>query len=395
MTASNPSANATDAGASEPAVVVRLDGVHKVFDSSRGRHEALRSIDLEIYDGEFLTILGPSGCGKTTLLRVLAGFETPTRGEVILDGRRCTDMPANKRPMAMVFQNYALFPHLNVFDNIAYGLRLAKVRRAEIAERVEVVLSIMDLVGLGKRLPGQLSGGQQQRVALARSVIVRPRVLLFDEPLSNLDARLRDQMRGELRRVQQQLGVTSVYVTHDQTEAMAMSDRIVVMSNGRLEQVGTPVEVYRRPVSLFVADFIGKAVVLDCSIVRRGVGEATLSMFGEQLTVSDPGADGEPLTAVVRPEDLSVVGVGADPELAQRSDPAVIRLDGWLRSTEFLGSESHLRVELADGTLLDAVAAHHAAADPELLPRIGDRVRVEIPRHAVRAVIDSHDDVSA
>ena len=386
MTTTSPLPTAIGTG-DHGSVAVRLEGVQKVFDSSQGRHEALQSIDLEIYDGEFLTILGPSGCGKTTLLRVLAGFETPTRGEVSLDGRRCTTMPPNKRPMTMVFQNYALFPHLNVFDNIAYGLRLAKLPRAEIAERVEVVLSIMDLVGLGRRLPGQLSGGQQQRVALARSVVVRPRVLLFDEPLSNLDARLRDQMRGELRRVQQQLGVTSVYVTHDQTEAMAMSDRIVVMSNGRIQQVGNPVEIYRRPVSLFVADFIGKAVVIDCSVVRRGDGDVTLALLGDEVTVVDPSPDGEPLTAVVRPEDVHVRAAAGD-AAAQDDDRRVIRLDGWLRGIEFLGSESRLRVELAEGELLDAAAFHDAASGPEQLPGLGDAVRVEIPKHAVRAVID-------
>lgn len=373
------------AGTSDGDVVVRVDGVQKIYDSARGRHEALTSIDLEIFDGEFLTILGPSGCGKTTLLRVLAGFETPTRGDVILDGRRCTDVPPNKRPMAMVFQNYALFPHLNVFDNIAYGLRLAKLSRAEIAERVEVVLSIMDLVGLGKRHPGQLSGGQQQRVALARSIVIRPRVLLFDEPLSNLDARLRDQMRSELRRVQQQLGVTSVYVTHDQVEAMAMSDRIVVMSNGRVEQVGTPVDVYRRPVSLFVADFIGKAIVLECSPIRRSDGEVTLALLDSEVTVADPSESGEPLTAVVRPEDLEVTpDDGSEPAAAGDS----IAMTGWLRGSEFLGSESRLRIELTDGTLLEAVVGHHATEGPERLPEVGAAVRVAMPRRAVRAVID-------
>ncbi len=376
------SARPADTTGTDRSVVLRVEGVQKVFDSARGRHEALRSIDLEIFEGEFLTILGPSGCGKTTLLRVLAGFETPTRGEVVLDGKRLTDVPPNKRPMAMVFQNYALFPHLNVFENIAYGLRLARVRKPEINERVEVVLSIMDLVGLGKRLPGQLSGGQQQRVALARSVVVRPRVLLFDEPLSNLDARLRDQMRGELRRVQQQLGVTSVYVTHDQNEAMAMSDRIVVMRAGDIEQVGPPPEVYRRPVSMFVADFIGKAVVLDATEVTRSGGAVTMEVLGHRFGFDEPGDGTEPLTAVVRPEDLRVLG----PDGAARPD--VIVLDGWLRGTEFLGSESRLRVELSDGTLVDTVQPHDADHGPEEVPALGVKVRVGLPRQAVRVVID-------
>ena len=375
-----------DAEAAEGSVVLRIVGVQKVFDSSRGRHEALKSIDLEIVDGEFLTILGPSGCGKTTLLRVLAGFEHPTKGDVLLDGKTITNVPPNKRPMAMVFQSYALFPHLTVFHNIAYGLKIAKIPKSEITERVEVVLSIMDLVGLGDRLPTQLSGGQQQRVALARSVVVRPRVLLFDEPLSNLDARLRDQMRSELRRIQRQLGVTSVYVTHDQSEAMAMSDRIVVMSDGQIEQVGTPDEIYRRPTSLFVADFIGKANVFRTRVIDRSDGGLRVELFGAAVAVEDPGVRGQLITTVLRPEDVAVRPHASPNDHESAVVDGSIEVAGWLRGVEYLGATTHLTIELLDGTLLAAVRHHTASSGPQELPPEGSGVVASITVDAVRAV---------
>ncbi len=370
-----------------PAAAVQIAGVQKVFDTNRGRHEALTSIDLEINDGEFLTILGPSGCGKTTLLRILAGFEHPTRGDVLLDGKQITTMPPNKRPMAMVFQSYALFPHLTVFENIAYGLKIAKTPRAEITERVEVVLLIMDLVGLGDRRPTQLSGGQQQRVALARSVVVRPRVLLFDEPLSNLDARLRDQMRSELRRIQRQLGVTSVYVTHDQSEAMAMSDRIVVMSDGRIEQVGSPDEIYRRPTSLFVADFIGKANVLPVKVISSGTTRLSLELFGQEITVDDPGSSENGVTLVLRPEDVNIATLASPNDHQTVSDGSTIDVAGWLRGAEYLGAETNLTIELLDGTLLKATQHHTATSGPGDLPSEGSGVVATILVDALRAVV--------
>ncbi|MEM9133182.1 MAG: ABC transporter ATP-binding protein [Actinomycetota bacterium] len=380
-------------------VVVRVAGVQKIFDSSRGRHEALKSIDLDIFDGEFLTILGPSGCGKTTLLRVLAGFEQPTRGDVLLDGAVITEVPPNHRPMAMVFQSYALFPHLTVHDNIAYGLKIAKVPKAEIAERIEVVLSIMDLVGLGDRLPTQLSGGQQQRVALARSVVVRPRVLLFDEPLSNLDARLRDQMRSELRRIQRQLGVTSVYVTHDQTEAMAMSDRIVVMSEGHIEQVGTPEQIYRRPDSLFVADFIGKANVLPAPVLPGGVTDRAadrvtegrgptgeVELFGVTLPLELSDDVGDTATLVLRPEDVLITPFDSPNDHSPVLVDGRIEAAGWLRASEYVGGATHLTFELLDGTLLESIEYHTAAAGPAALPTEGAGVLASFPTAALRSV---------
>ena len=389
MTAATNNSSISTPNAPEQAVAVRLVGVQKIYDSSRGRHEALKSVDLDIFDGEFLTILGPSGCGKTTLLRTLAGFEQPTKGDVLLDGKSITNVPPNERPMAMVFQSYALFPHLTVFDNIAYGLKIAKVSKEEITERVEVVLSIMDLVGLGDRLPTQLSGGQQQRVALARSVVVRPRVLLFDEPLSNLDARLRDQMRSELRRIQRQLGVTSVYVTHDQTEAMAMSDRIVVMSEGHIEQVGNPQEIYRQPESLFVADFIGKANVLPALITGRAGQQADIELLGTSVAVDVSGDTGTGITMVVRPEDVSIFPLASpNDHHTTLTDDGVLEVAGWLRASEYVGAATLLTVELGDGTLIESVDHHTAALGPESIPEEGSGVVARLPVDALRAVRD-------
>ncbi len=367
--------------------VVEVSGVQKVFDTKRGRHEALKSIDLQIHDGEFLTILGPSGCGKTTLLRILAGFEQPTAGVVALDGEPINDVPANKRPMAMVFQSYALFPHLTVFENIAYGLRIAKTPRDEIEERVGVVMSIMDLAGLEQRLPTQLSGGQQQRVALARSVVIRPRVLLFDEPLSNLDARLREQMRSELRRIQQQLGITSVYVTHDQTEAMAMSDRIVVMSEGRIEQVGAPHEIYRRPATLFVADFIGKANVLRASALKRSSEGLSVSVLGTHLQLHDPGGLDEDFVLVLRPEDVTLTPLDSPNDRNITAKDRHIQAPGWVRRIEYLGAATQFTVELNDGTLLEAMRSHSLARDSVGdLPGEGDGVLAMVHADALLAV---------
>ena len=377
---------AAEPPAASPTGVLRVEGVRKVFDTKRGRHEALKSIDLTIVDGEFLTILGPSGCGKTTLLRILAGFEDPTAGDVLLDDAVITDVPPNKRPMAMVFQSYALFPHLTVFENIAYGLRIAKVPKEEIAERVDVVLSIMDLVGLADRLPTQLSGGQQQRVALARSVVIRPRVLLFDEPLSNLDARLRDQMRSELRRIQRQLGITSVYVTHDQTEAMAMSDRIVVMSEGRIEQVGTPTEVYRSPATLFVADFIGKANVLNATSRSRSTAGLNVHVLGVELEVPDPGGLDEDFVLVLRPEDVELQRLPSPNDHSVRTVEGRVEAAGWVRAVEYLGAATQLTTELLDGTLIESVHHHSAHEDPTELPGEGDGVLAVLHGHALRAV---------
>jgi iron(III) transport system ATP-binding protein len=279
----------------------------KIFPGRGGEGEvlAVNDVSLGIGKGELVTLLGPSGCGKTTTLRMVAGFEFPTSGDIFLDGKNINTLPPHRRDMSMVFQSYAIFPHLNVYENIAYGLRVARVSKDEITRRVNDVLALVELSGYEKRAPNQLSGGQQQRVALARALIMEPKVLLMDEPLSNLDAKLREQMRTEIRRIQKYLGITSVYVTHDQVEAMTISDRIVVMNEGRIEQVGTPIETYRFPRSRFVADFIGRANFIPGQVRGQQNGRLNLEMMGVSLSVTAAEASyesGAEVTVVVRPE---------------------------------------------------------------------------------------------
>jgi iron(III) transport system ATP-binding protein len=290
---------------------LNLTDVTKVFPSRDGSNEviAVDKVSLEIKQGELVTLLGPSGCGKTTTLRMIAGFEFPTGGQIFLDGAEINRLPPHKRDMSMVFQSYAIFPHLNIYENVAYGLRVQRLPKAEIEKRVADVLDLVELSGYEKRAPNQVSGGQQQRVALARALIMEPKVLLMDEPLSNLDAKLREQMRTEIRRIQQFLGITSVYVTHDQVEAMTIADRIVVMNNGRIEQVGTPTEIYRHPQSRFVADFIGRANFVTGVVETQLDGQVAINLLGSHITV--PAADdryvpGTEVTVVIRPEMMEI-----------------------------------------------------------------------------------------
>src|SRR6056297_210076 len=290
-----------------PDADLRLVGLRKVFESPDDPSAsvvAVDDIDLSLEKGQLVTLLGPSGCGKTTLLRMIAGFEEPTAGEVWFGEQNVNEVPPNARDAAMVFQSYAIFPHLSVFDNVAFGLRLKRLSRSAIRERVDDVLGLVGLAGLQDRPPSQLSGGQQQRVALARCIVMEPRLLLFDEPLSNLDAKLREQMRLEIRDLQQRLGITSVYVTHDQIEAMALSDLVVVMHDGLVEQIGTTMEVYARPANRFVADFIGKANFISAT----SAGEHAILVDGGELRVEAPVRQpaGTAVTAVVRPEALSL-----------------------------------------------------------------------------------------
>jgi iron(III) transport system ATP-binding protein len=271
---------------------------------------AVKNFNLQIHQGEFVTLLGPSGCGKTTALRCIGGFETPTRGDIFLDQVRINDIPANKRDTCMVFQSYALFPHMNIYENVAYGLELKKLPKLEIKERVGKILGLVGLTGLSNRPVGQLSGGQQQRVALARAMVNEPKVLLFDEPLSNLDAKLRIRMRIFIRKIQQDLNMTSIYVTHDQEEAMTLSDRIVVMNQGEIEQVGTPEEIYARPKTKFVADFIGKQTnFLTGEVVDRDSGKIEVNVWDKSLLFERENdlKKGDRVILVVRPEmiDLS------------------------------------------------------------------------------------------
>jgi iron(III) transport system ATP-binding protein len=280
---------------------ITIRGLNKVFAGPEGGTvAAVRDVSLEIGAGRLVTLLGPSGCGKTTLLRMIAGFEEPTSGDILFGDRRMNEVPPNRRDTAMVFQSYAIFPHLDVFENVAFGLRLRRLDGAEIDARVNRVLELTGLSGYARRSPNQLSGGQQQRVALARSIVMEPRVLLFDEPLSNLDAKLREQMRVEIRELQQRVGITAVYVTHDQVEAMSISDEIVIMNAGAVEQRGSPHAIYARPASRFVADFIGKANFVAASIADAG----SVDIAGHRLAVAGMPAMpvGTAVTLVVRPE---------------------------------------------------------------------------------------------
>ncbi len=295
-----------------------LEDLTKVFPQRDGNGEvvAVDHVSLTIHEGEFVTLLGPSGCGKTTTLRMVSGFELPTAGRVLLDGQDISFRPPNKRDMAMVFQSYALFPHMNVFNNVAYGLRAHHVSRSKIRERVQDALEMMELGKLAERRPHELSGGQQQRVALARSLVIEPRVLLFDEPLSNLDAKLRVQMRSEIHNLQRRLNITSMYVTHDQVEAMALSDQVVIMNEGRIEQIGPPEEIYRRPASRFVADFIGRANFVEAKIEAVQDHAVTVTMLGQTVTlpVEFGPKTGQTVVAVIRPEALTLSN---DPALPQ------------------------------------------------------------------------------
>ena len=291
------------------SAAIRLEQVTKTFD---GRVVAVDSVTLDIAAGEFFSLLGPSGCGKTTSLRMIAGFEHPDSGRVHVGGRDITDLPVHKRDMGMVFQSYALFPHRSVAENVAFGLRMREVPKPEIARRVQAALAQVALTGLENRRPSQLSGGQQQRVALARALVVEPPVLLCDEPLGALDRKLRQQMQFELKELQKRLGVTLVFVTHDQEEALAMSDRIAVMNKGRVEQVGSPTEIYERPRTRFVADFIGEINILE----DKGVARA------------------------LRPEKIRLV------------QPDGARQAGTVETANYLGGSTLLRVRARDGRSL-------------------------------------------
>ncbi|AHF77251.1 Putrescine/spermidine ABC transporter ATPase protein [Sodalis praecaptivus] len=292
----------------KPPIAVRLDGVLKRF----GATVALHQVSLMIAEGEFMTLLGPSGCGKTTLLNLIAGFTESDVGEIFIDGDLVTDIPPYKREIGIVLQNYALFPHMTVEKNVGYGLRMRGVPKAEITERVEQALALVKLAGYGKRKPRELSGGQQQRVALARALVIRPKVLLLDEPFSALDKNLRLSMQVELKAIVRKLGVTAVFVTHDQGEALSMSDRVVVMSAGRVHQIGTPDEIYRRPQDPFVAGFVGDVNILPAMYARQD-NTAVLELGGNALRLPAArvkGTVGERVAVYVRPENIQLTALG-------------------------------------------------------------------------------------
>ncbi len=327
-----------------PETAIELESVSKRF----GRHAAVDDVSIAIQEGEFFSLLGPSGCGKTTTLRMIAGFESPDAGRIVLQGRDVTSVSPNRRPVNMVFQHYALFPHMSIYDNVAFGLKVKHVPRQDHRERITEMLQVVSLEGLERRRIRQLSGGQQQRVALARALVNRPAALLLDEPLGALDVKLRKQMQLELKRIQAELGTTFVYVTHDQEEALAMSDRIAVMNGGRVEQIGSPRAIYERPQTAFVADFIGSLNAIDVEVDEL-VGGFALSRIGENERIVVPVVDGvrvgDTIRIAVRPERVQI---GAATDIAPDGGS---RLDGRLTEIIYLGMYVQFHVETAVGRI--------------------------------------------
>ena len=339
---------------------IELVGVEKEFTAGGHDVRAVEHVDLRIAEGEFFSLLGPSGCGKTTTLRMIAGFEEPTSGQILLHGRDMVGVPPFRRDVNMVFQQYALFPHMDVFENVAFGLRRKKVDKDEIKRRVAEALALVELEGREKRKPRQLSGGQQQRVALARALVNRPRALLLDEPLGALDLKLRQAMQLELKRIQREVGITFVYVTHDQEEALTMSDRLVVMNAGRIEQLGSPRELYEHPATRFVANFIGTSNILTGRLERRGDAWALAGMGPDQrVLVADAGdaRDGQDVELAVRPEKI-VLRTEQDPPPPDR-----IALRVKVDEVVYLGTSTQYRT-VTDGGDAVAVYRQNASATP-------------------------------
>ena len=353
--------------------IITFENVTKRF----GKMVAVDNVSLSIQEGEFFSLLGPSGCGKTTLLRMLAGFETPTEGRILIDGKDVSLVPPNKRPVNMVFQSYAVFPHMTVADNVAYGLMVDRVGKAERDRRVEEALDLVQLHGLAQRKPDQLSGGQRQRVALARALVKRPRVLLLDEPLSALDAKLRDQMRGEVRELQQRLGITTLFVTHDQAEALSMSDRVAVMGEGRIAQEGTPAEIYQRPQTRYVADFVGKVNLVDATVVEWTSSDTVaLAALGQRIAAPCPGgvAAGEQVLLSIRPEEVRT----------HQDRPDVPNLiEGVVQRVEFLG-------DLCECTVLAGGQRLLVRQNPWRRPDVGQTVYCELRRESCTVLSEQH-----
>jgi putative spermidine/putrescine transport system ATP-binding protein len=350
---------------------LELQQVRKVFASGA---YAVESFNLQVERAEFVSFLGPSGCGKTTTLRMIAGFETPSSGTIRIDGQDVTGIPANRRQIGMVFQSYALFPNLTVAANIGFGMRVASAPRHEIEARVRELLALIHLQEFGNRYPHQLSGGQQQRVALARALATRPRVLLLDEPLSALDAKIRQSLRQEIRAIQRQFGITTIYVTHDQEEALSLSDRVVVMNAGRIEQVGTPLQIYHQPSTPFVGSFVGALNVVVCRVLDPASGR--LEFAGQPIETGASLAErtngsGDTVSIALRPERLTVTR-------GEHADIGLNALRGTVDDVSFLGSVVRLRVRCAEQLIqVDALS------DPEHVPaRAGDDVSVVFPPEA-------------
>jgi spermidine/putrescine transport system ATP-binding protein len=344
-----------------------------------GDAAAVDGINLEMPSGEFFSMLGPSGCGKTTTLRMIAGFEQPTEGRILLDGVDMQFTPPHKRNVNTVFQNYALFPHLNVQDNVAFGLKRQRVNKNEIKTRVAEALELVQLTGFEKRKPGQMSGGQQQRVALARALVLKPSVLLLDEPLGALDAKLRKQLQVELKALQQQVGITFVYVTHDQEEALTMSDRIAVMSNGKVEQVAPPREVYEEPSTTFVADFLGVSNLMEADAKgKQSDGTCRLTVGEFEMHASHGTTDViGPTRVVIRPERVT---------LEARDTSGANRIPGMIERPVYLGNSVQLLVRLANGDLIQALIQNEGVEIPF---KQGDAVTVHMPSEALRVLTDT------
>jgi spermidine/putrescine ABC transporter ATP-binding subunit len=337
--------------------VLKLASVQKSF----GSMVAVENVDVDVKENELVTLLGPSGCGKTTTLRMIAGFEYPTSGQIVIDGEDVTFTPPNKREIGIVFQSYSLFPHMRVTDNIAYGLKRRGVPRAERNERVREVLDLVDLGQFGERFPRELSGGQQQRVAIARAIVIRPKILLLDEPLSALDAKLRQRMRFEIRRLQRQIGMTTVLVTHDQEEALAMSDRIVVMNKGRVEQNGTPTNIYQAPNTSFVATFIGETNLFEATVVGSAESDGMLIVRGDDGFESSMRAPrrvepGSRVLVSLRPESLA---------LSANTNPLNVRnnLKGVVLGKSYLGARTVFDIKTASREILVSIQNETGCSD--------------------------------
>lgn len=349
---------------------VRLEHITKRF----GAITAVDDISLEIPEGTLLCLLGPSGCGKTTTLRMIAGFEEPTRGHIYIGQQRVDDLPPYRRPTAMVFQSYALFPHMTVYDNIAYGLRAHHVPKKELERRVRWALELLELDGQENKFPRQLSGGQQQRVALARALVIEPKVLLLDEPLSNLDAQLRVRVRAEIRALQRKLGITTIYVTHDQEEAFSISDITAVMNAGRLEQVGTPIDLYKRPRNMFVAQFVGLSNILEAEVVGRSEGMPLVRVLGWLVRVAEaPQGLGAKVHLVLRPEMIALLPNGAE------------GLPATVMTVAFTGSLARYRLSLAGGKelIVDVPNPSETGIFPE-----GTTVTVQLPAEVPSCLVE-------